>query len=93
MPDYYVPKKNRCPCADCCNGGTSIYPNTYKCRNSSLHMRDTDAKTVYAVDKTIEGKGYKQVGKSDGNRKKMGSGGNSYAAYLAKRVGKQLCNC
>lgn len=92
MPGYYVPKKNRCPC-DVSGNCPCMSPfNLTFATQSSLYNSVTSAKVVYnnyEDTKNISN----IVGKGMGNTRKMGSGGNSYSAYLAKRKGNQYCEC
>ena len=92
MPGYYVPKKNRCECEisgnDCC---VSPFPLLFA-SSSSMNTSVDKSSTVYNSDKSTEGIG-NGVGKGTGNARFMGSGGNSYDAYLAKKKGKLYCNC
>ena len=74
---YFVQKKNRCK-----NGTCTSYTCQYCCfaTSSSMHTQTKSAKTVYA-------NAFKN------NITKRGSGGNSYAGYLARRVGNIKCKC
>lgn len=74
---YFVQKKNRCK-----NGGCIHYQCAYCCfaAQSSQNTHTLTAKTTQSKDFV-------------NNRTKRGSGGNSYAGYLARRVGQLKCTC
>ena len=74
---YFVQKKNRCT-----HGKCFAFTCTYCCfaTSSSMHTQTKTAKAVSAAP-------FKD------NTTKRGSGGNSYAGYLARRVGKIKCAC
>lgn len=84
---YYVPKKNRCNCysTECCQ-----YGNGQLCfaSTSSQKTQTKTSTSVYSTDKTQQ-----MGGKFKSNRQKRGSGGNSYAAYLARKTGNIKCVC
>ena len=74
---YFVQKKNRCTSGTCTH-----YQCAYCCfaTPSSQNTQTIAAKTVYKNNFV-------------NNRTKRGSGGNSYAGYLARRVGNLKCGC
>ena len=74
---YFVHKKNRCS-----KGGCAFFKCSYCCfaTSSSMNTQTKTAKTVYATPFV-------------NNKTKRGSGGNSYAGYLARRVGHIKCDC
>ena len=81
---YFVQKKNRCT-----HGKCFAFTCTYCCfaTSSSMHTQTKTAKAVYS--ETINNP--TECGSFKDNTTKRGSGGNSYAAYLAYRVGKIKC--
>ncbi len=98
MANYYVPKKNRCRCITGISGET---PSTLCCsfsdvklRNyatsSSMNTNSVTSRMVYNVHQSQQTSAAIQK-KGSGNIKKHGSGGNSYAAYLAKKTGNIDC--
>lgn len=92
MPSYYVPKKNRCNCdssGNCCMSPFKLFFATSSSMNTSVDK----SSTVYTSDKSTEGNSSNAVGKGIGNTRFMGSGGNSYDAYLAKKKGQIYCDC
>jgi hypothetical protein len=92
MPSYYVAKKNRCPC-DISGSCACMSPfNLTFATQSSLF---SSIKTSLIVNKTYnENKNIENIiGKGEGPVRKVGSGGNSYAAYLAKKRGVLYCDC
>jgi hypothetical protein len=92
MPSYYVAKKNRCPC-DASGNCPCMSPFTlHSATSSSLYSNTNSAKVVYKTY-TDNVNIINVVGKGEGNARKLGSGGNSYEAYLAKKKGNQYCNC
>lgn len=85
MANYYVPKKNRCPgCLTIGNGNLTF------ATSSSMNTNSVTSRMVYNVSKSQQTSAVIQK-KGSGNIKKHGSGGNSYAAYLAKKTGNILC--
>ena len=87
MPSFYVPKKNRCP------GCLSIgYGKLNFATSSSVNTNNVGANTVYQVSKSQDTPSVEEK-KGKGNTQKRGSGGNSYAAYLAKKRGQINTNC
>ena len=88
MASYYVPKKNRCQNGLCmCNSICGVSSAT----SSSVQSSTTSSKTVattYDSTKTVSSS---IVGKGQGNARKQGSGGNSYADYLARKKGIIYC--
>lgn len=90
MASYYIPKKNRCQNGACMSNPAS---NLLSATSSSVHSSTTSSKTVantYDSTKTVSSS---IVGKGQGNARKQGSGGNSYADYLARKKGTSYCNC
>ena len=77
MPSYFVPKKNRCPNGGCPSVALGMLNFA---TSSSYNTSVVGNKTVYTNN--IAGKD---------NTVKQGSGGNSYAAYLARKKGG--CDC
>lgn len=74
---YFVQKKNRCT-----NGSCVSYKCAYCCfaTSSSQQTQTLTAQSTFSKDFI-------------NNRTKRGSGGNSYAGYLARRVGNLKCVC
>jgi hypothetical protein len=94
MANYYVPKKNRCPCYEgggstpCVDTAGANYTKTnffYIPNNSSMNMLLKRSNQVYTSSLN------ESTTKGQGNIKKQGSGGNSYVSYLSRKVGKQGC--
>ena len=75
---YFVQKKNRCK-----NGQCVAYKCAYCCFATSSSQN-----TQTLTAKTVQGSGGIST-----NKTKRGSGGNSYAGYLARRVGQIKCGC
>lgn len=88
MPNYYVPKKNRCKDGPCMTMPDNLLFATSSSINSSIKSSKT-AHTTYDENKDITN----VIGKGEGNIRKQGSGGNSYAGYLARKKGATYCNC
>ena len=91
---YYVPKKNRCKIS--CPVSNPAVPPTrtetlFKSTLSSINAYNKGARTVYSVFLSQQYNSQAQANKGTGNLQKRGSGGNSYAAYLARKKGKCLC--
>ena len=89
----FYSRKERC--LDCGEGeencNTVQPPKLYTTsRSTSLFSGLIGSKHVYSSDLS-----HTMIGnvKGIGNTKKMGSGGNSYASYLAKKRGIVNCNC
>lgn len=79
---YYIPKKNRCSCLLL---GINVGPCSYRtvpAIKSSIHSKYKSATNVYSSELR------ESIEKGQGNIKKHGSGGNSYSAYLANKIGK-----
>ena len=78
---YFVQKKNRCKNLECVS-----YTSPYLCfaTSSSAHTTTKTAENTYADGNSFVN-----------NTTKRGSGGNSYAGYLARKVGHIKCtkNC
>lgn len=94
MPSYYVPKKNRC---NGCSGitigvGVSSFSQTTGIPSSSQNQI-VNGKEVYTFYQTLTPSALQQKGL--GNTMKKGSGGSSYADYMARKKGalQQYCNC
>ena len=91
---YYLTYSRKMRCINCgeeenCN--EMPIPKLYmKDRTSSLMTSILGNKHVYNSE--ISQESYKDI-KGSGNTKKHGSGGNSYANYLAKKKGISNCNC
>lgn len=106
MAGYYVAKGNRCGayhCGSCyynnCSSSSSVSENDLICIpecyvagflefavSSSEHSQTRSGKIVHFSETQLN-----TQKKGVGNRVKRGSGGNSYAAYLAKKRGKLSC--
>lgn len=85
MAGYWVPKKNRCGCLDCSGSSCNSFNVVYvKSKSGSLFSQLKSSKTAYVAG-NLEPTSEKLSIKS--NVRKHGSGGNSYAAYLARKVG------
>lgn len=81
-------RKMRCQDCDDCNVVPT--PILYKgTTSSSLYFNIKNSKHVYNSEESQNS----ITEKGQGNTKKRGSGGNSYAAYLAKKQGKIYCDC
>lgn len=93
MPSYYISKKNRCN-GQGCNGNNNI-GNIQKISGveSSTQAQFVSSKNVYTFYKNLTPQEISEKGQ--GNLMKKGSGGNSYADYLAHKKGKlpQYCGC
>lgn len=89
---YTYSRKVGCPdCGDGENCNILPKPKLYvKNRSSSLMSSLLGSKHVYASAKSHIGL---ESIKGKGNTVKHGSGGNSYANYLAKKKGIISCNC
>ena len=93
---YYVPKKNRCKISCPVSGSTqpSRHELLFKSTLSSINAYNTGAKNVYSAFRSQHSNGLAlYANKGTGNLQKRGSGGNSYAAYLARIKGDLLCCC
>jgi len=96
MANYYVPKKNRCRCFSgisgeappCCSFNNTTLRNY--ATSSSMNTNSITSRMVYQVYTSQQTNAVIQQ-KGSGNIKKHGSGGNSYAAYLAKKTGNIDC--
>ena len=84
---YYVPKKNRCCNTPC----TSPFNLTFAV-SSSLNTSVLSSKTEYTTYEENKNVSSNIIGKGVGNTRKQGSGGNSYAGYLARLKGNKYCN-
>lgn len=85
MANYWVPRKNRCNCIDCSGSETCIEPVFYtKSKTSSLFSQLKASGNTYSAG-NLEPVGNKPSIKS--NLRKHGSGGNSYSAYMSRKVG------
>ena len=87
MPSFYVPKKNRCP--GCLPIGNSKL--TFA-TNSSMNAIKLASRTIKNVAISQDNASV-QAKKGRGNRQKRGSGGNSYYAYLAKKIADCVSCC
>ena len=85
---YYVPKKNRCGGEPCMSPFKLMFGTT-----SNIYSVAVAARTEYKTYEDNKTESTTIVGKGEGNARKQGSGGNSYANYLARRKGIELCNC
>jgi hypothetical protein len=93
MPSYYVAKKNRCPC-DLSGNCACMSPfNLTFATQSSLFSLIKASKIVNKTNNENKNIDNMIVGKGEGNIRKLGSGGNSYSDYLAKKRGVQYCDC
>ena len=90
MPGYYVPKKNRCKDGVCM---TRPPISLLFATSSSLYTSVKSAKAVATTYDENKSSSDSIVGKSEGNIIKQGSGGNSYAGYLARKKGTSYCTC
>ena len=83
---FYVPKKNRCNSSNC----PDLFSNMFTCyaTNSSIKTDIEGSKEVYT---NYQSKSNEY--KNNGNLNKLGSGGNSYHAYLLRKKGNIKCNC
>ena len=84
MPSYYVARKGRCKLS-CPAVRPTPTETLFKARSSSVNTKRLSSLTAI--------KNYSnqtQAQKNNGNVQKRGSGGNSYAAYLARKVGGQI---
>jgi hypothetical protein len=93
MPSYYVSKKNRCA-GQGCNGSNSVGSiQKVTSVESSTQAQFVTSKTVYTFYKNLTPQEIEEKGQ--GNLMKKGSGGNSYADYLARKKGglSQYCSC
>jgi hypothetical protein len=94
---YYVAKKNRCPtCADCSPSSSNcISPFLLSFAITSSKQNDiVSSKQVYKTETQQDSNPLVVQQKGIGNTKKRGSGGNSYASYLAKKRGEYyVCDC
>lgn len=93
MPGYYVAKKNRCSCDFSGNCGCMSPFNLTFATQSSLFSLIKASKVVNKTNNENKNIDNFIVGKGEGNIRKLGSGGNSYADYLAKKRGVQYCDC
>lgn len=94
MPGYYVPKKNRC--YNTTTGATSCFSppaQLFFAVNSSKQNDLRQSKTVNYVETNQDNNPSAVTMKGEGNLRKKGSGGNSYANYLARKKGNIYCNC
>lgn len=93
MPSYYISKKNRCA-GQGCNGssGTGSIQKIVGVESSS-QSQFLSSKNVYTFYENLTPQDIEQKGQ--GNLMKKGSGGNSYADYLARKKGglSQYCGC
>lgn len=90
MPGYFVPKKNRCLGGEC----MSMPPSSLLfATSSSIHSSIKSSRTVSTTYEENKNVSSSIIGKGEGNTRKQGSGGNSYAAYLARKKGTSYCNC
>ena len=82
MPSYYVAKKNRCNGYDC---GVSSVGSVQKIVGSeaSTYTQISGTNNVNAFYNSLSVEAIEQKGQ--GNIMKKGSGGNSYADYMARK--------
>lgn len=92
---YYVAKKNRCPsCADCSLNACWSPVQLLFAINSSKQNDIISSKHVYRTETQQDLNPFVVEQKGTGNIKKRGSGGNSYASYLARKRGEfYSCDC
>jgi hypothetical protein len=93
MPSYYVSKKNRCNGQGCTgSNGLGAIQNIVGV-HSSTQAQFVSSKNVYTFYKNLTPQEIEEKGQ--GNLMKKGSGGNSYADYLARKKGglSQYCGC
>jgi hypothetical protein len=102
---YYVAKKNRCPnCSSCndydpsncgtCEPTNCMSPFTLIFATTSSNQNDIRSSIqVYKTEIQQDNNPFVVQKKGRGNIKKRGSGGNSYASYLAKKRGGLISCC
>lgn len=94
MPSYYNTKKPRCTTCSTEAGVQNWTPFFLTfATTSSLRSGKQSAETVYTVETTQDQNPNAVALKGSGNIKKHGSGGNSYASYIAKKKGEFFCPC
>jgi len=84
---YYVPKRNRCFGCPAVGNGTLCFGTL-----TSISTATLAASTVYTVTQSQNNPAV-EAKKGRGNRQKRGSGGSSFAAYMARKVGNIKCDC
>lgn len=90
MPSYYA--RNLCVCAGTLNPAEEEKRiNGITRIDGGLEIYRTASNAVSATETTIDESTLAVLSKGSGNLRKKGSGGASYAAYLARKTGKIGC--
>jgi len=90
MPSYYA--RNLCTCAGYINPEEEQNRiNGVTRMSGGLEVARTTSATVNVTEDTIDNSVAAVAIKGSGNLRKKGSGGASYAAYLARKTGKIGC--